>query len=56
MAGWGEAVLSNLSTEGVQLHKMSIHQILHSGKPAQLVDHYGISARAIIEKVKQLVS
>jgi transketolase C-terminal domain/subunit len=35
---------------------MGVQEIAHSGKPAQLLDRYGISARAIIEKVKQLVS
>ena len=53
--GLGDAVLSALSTEGVRLHKMGIQEIAHSGKPDQLLDHYGINARAIIEKVKQLV-
>ena len=53
--GIGDAVLSALSTEGVRLHKMGIQEIAHSGKPDQLLDHYGINARAIIEKVKQLV-
>ncbi len=53
--GLGDAVLSALSTEGVCLHKMGIQEIAHSGKPAQLLDRYGISARAIIEKVKLLV-
>ena len=51
----GDAVLSALSTEGVRLHKMGITEIAHSGKPAQLLDHYGLSARAIIKKVKVLV-
>ena len=53
--GLGDAVLSALSTEGVRLHKMGIREIAHSGKPDQLLDHYGLSARAIVEKVKQLV-
>ncbi len=53
--GLGDAVLSSLSTEGVCLHKMAIQEIAHSGKPAQLLDHYGLSARAIIQKVTQLV-
>jgi transketolase C-terminal domain/subunit len=35
---------------------MGIQEIAHSGKPAQLLDHYGISAGAIVEKAKQLVS
>jgi len=53
--GLGDAVLSALSSEGVRLHKMAIQEIAHSGKPDQLLDHYGLSARAIIEKVKHLV-
>ncbi len=53
--GLGDAVLSALSTEGICLHKIGIQEIAHSGKPAQLLDHYGLSARAIIEKIKQLV-
>ena len=53
--GIGDAVLSALAKEGVHLHKMGIQQIPHSGKPNQLIDHYGISARCIVEQVKQLV-
>ena len=53
--GLGDAVMSALSFEGIRLHKMGIRDIAHSGKPAQLLDHYGISARAIIEKAKHLV-
>jgi len=53
--GIGDAVLSALSTDGIRLHKMGIQEIAHSGKPDQLLDHYGINARAIIEKVRQLV-
>ena len=54
--GLGDAVLSALSTEGVRLHKMGIQEIAHSGKPAQLLDRYGISVRAIVEKAKHLVA
>ncbi|MGE0474346.1 MAG: transketolase [Nitrospirales bacterium] len=53
--GLGDAVLSALASEGVKVYKMGIQQIPHSGKPDQLIDHYGISARAIVEKIKQLV-
>jgi len=45
--GLCDAVLSSLSTEGVRLHKMGIQEIAHSGKPKQLLDHYGINPRAI---------
>jgi len=53
--GIGDAVLSALAGDGVRLTKMGICQIPHSGKPDQLLDHYGINARAIVEKVKQLI-
>jgi transketolase len=53
--GIGDAVLGALAGDGVRLTKMGICQIPHSGKPDQLLDHYGINARAIIDKVKQLV-
>lgn len=53
--GIGDAVLSAMAGEGIRLTKMGIGQVPHSGKPDQLLDHYGISARAIVEKVKQLV-
>lgn len=53
--GIGDAVLSATAEEGVRLTKMGIRQIPHSGKPDQLLDHYGISAQAIVRKIKQLV-
>ena len=53
--GIGDAVLSALAGDGIRLTKMGICQIPHSGKPDQLLDHYGINARAIVEKVKQLI-
>ncbi|RMH34257.1 MAG: transketolase [Nitrospirae bacterium] len=53
--GLGDAVLSALAGEGVHVHKLAVRKIPHSGKPAELLDHYGINARAIIETVKTLV-
>ncbi|MEO8325428.1 MAG: transketolase, partial [Nitrospirota bacterium] len=53
--GIGDAVLSAMAEAGIRLTKMGIPKIPHSGKPDQLLDHYGISARAIVEKVKQLI-
>jgi len=37
------------------VHKMAVTEIPHSGKPEELMDRYGISARHIIEKVRSLV-
>jgi transketolase len=47
--GLGDAVLSALSQECIQLEKLAIREIPHSGKPAELLDRYGISAPHIVD-------
>ncbi len=53
--GLGDAVLGAVGGEGVRVHKMAVREIAHSGKPDELVDRYGLSARAIAETVKKLL-
>ena len=53
--GLGDAVLSAVATEGIKVHKLAVREIPHSGKPDELVDHYGIGVRSIVEVAKQLV-
>lgn len=53
--GLGDAVLGALGHERVRVHKLAVRDIPHSGKSGELLDHYGISARTIIEAVKRLV-
>ena len=53
--GLGDAVLSAVGTEGIKVHKLAVRVIPHSGKPEELVDHFGIGARSIVETVKQIV-
>jgi transketolase len=53
--GLGDAVLNAVSTEGIKVHKLAVRQIPHSGKPEELIDHYGIGARAIVEAVNHIV-
>jgi transketolase len=53
--GIGDAVLSALSAEAVRVHKLAVREIPHSGKPAELLDRYGLSTHAIIETAKRLV-
>lgn len=53
--GLGDAVLSAVGTEGIRVHKLAVRVIPHSGKPEELVDHFGIGARSIVETVKQIV-
>jgi transketolase len=53
--GLGDAVLSAIGSEGMRVHKLAVRSIPHSGKPEELIDHYGIGACAIIEATKRLV-
>ncbi len=53
--GIGDAVLSALSAEAVRVHKLAVREIPHSGKPAELLDRYGLSANTIVETAKRLV-
>ena len=53
--GLGDAVLGAVGNEGMRVHKLAVREIPHSGKPDELVDRYGISARIIVETVKKLI-
>ena len=52
--GQADAVLSAVGREGIRVQKMAIREIPHSGKPEELLDRYGISARVIVETVKKI--
>ncbi|MGH9448218.1 MAG: transketolase C-terminal domain-containing protein [Terriglobia bacterium] len=52
--GVGDAVLEALACERVEVHKLAINEIPHSGKPAELLDRYGISAEHIIQRAVAL--
>jgi transketolase len=55
--GLGEAVLSALTTEGVALQGarlLAVPRVPHSGKPDELLDAFGISARHIVNAIEQL--
>lgn len=53
--GLGDAVLSAVGSEGIRVHKLAVRAIPHSGKPDELVDHFGIGARSIVEAAKQIL-
>jgi transketolase len=56
--GIGEAVLSALAAAGASPTKfklMAVTGMPHSGKPEELVDAFGISARHIVEAVKAIL-
>jgi transketolase len=53
--GLGDAVLGAVGPEGIRVYKMAVREVPHSGKPDELLDRYGLSARAIVETAKRLV-
>lgn len=53
--GLGDAVLNALATDGVRVTKLAVREIPHSGKPEELVDHFGIGTRSIVEAAKQAI-
>jgi transketolase len=53
--GLGDAVLGAVGAEGIRVRKLAVREIPHSGKPDELVDRYGISARHIVEAAKSMV-
>jgi transketolase len=52
--GLGDTVAGELSVEGVKVHKLAVSGMPHSGKPEELLAHFGIDAAAIVKKVKSL--
>jgi transketolase len=52
--GLGDAVLSAVGPEGIKVHKLAVRTIPHSGKPDELVDHFGIGTRSIVEAAKRI--
>lgn len=54
--GLGEAVLDAVAPQGVCVHKLAVKGIPRSGKPEELLVHHGISADAIVQKVKDVTA
>jgi transketolase len=53
--GVGDAVLGAVGAEGIKVHKLAVRAIPHSGKPDELIDHFGIGARSIVDTAKQII-
>lgn len=54
--GIGEAVDSALAKEGAKVFNLAVNKIPKSGKSDELLDYEGISAAAIVKKVKELIN
>ena len=53
--GLGDAVLDAVATQGVCVHKLAVTGMPRSGKPEELLEYHGVSANAIVQKVKELM-
>lgn len=52
--GLGEAVLSAVAAEpGIVVTRLAVSGVPRSGKPQELLDYYGISAKHIANAVRQ---
>eukprot|EP00744_Colponema_vietnamica_P001105 GILI01001871.1.p1 GENE.GILI01001871.1~~GILI01001871.1.p1 ORF type:complete len:643 (+),score=286.42 GILI01001871.1:79-2007(+) len=55
--GLFEAVSSSLAAEAdVRVYSLAVQEVPRSGKPQELVDHYGIGSGSIVSKVKALIA
>jgi len=52
--GLGEAVASALSPYAATVESLAVRKMPRSGKPAELLEYEGISAGAIVKKVRQI--
>ena len=50
--GIGDAVAGAVAPGGFTVHRLAVREIPRSGKPEELIDRYGISARHIVEAVR----
>jgi len=55
--GLGEAVASALAEQrNVMVKRLAVREVPRSGPPMVLLDHFGISAKAIVEAVKEMAT
>jgi transketolase len=53
--GIGDAVAEAVAGAGLTVERLAVREIPRSGKPDELLDRYGISARQIVEKVRAML-
>jgi transketolase len=50
--GIGDAVMEAVADAGIRVHRLAVREIPRSGKPEELLDRFGISARHIVDAVR----
>jgi len=56
VGGIGDAVAEAVGPEGLKVHRLAVREIPRSGKPDELLDRFGISARHIAEAVRAVAN
>jgi transketolase len=54
--GLGDAVAAAVADAGITVRRLAVGQIPRSGKPDELLDRYGISARHIVAAVRAIAA
>lgn len=54
--GMAEAIKTELANIKTKIYSLSVNKIPKSGKPSELLDYQEISARSIVEKVKEIIN
>jgi len=52
--GIGDAVSEAVGESGIRVHRMAVREIPRSGKPEELLDRFGISAKQIVTAVRSV--
>jgi transketolase len=52
--GIGDAVAEAVGEAGIRVHRMAVREIPRSGKPEELLDRFGISAKQIVTAVRSV--
>jgi transketolase len=53
--GIGDAVAEAVASAGLTVRRLAVREIARSGKPEELLDRFGISAKHIVEAVRSVV-
>jgi transketolase len=51
--GIGDAVSEAVAAAGFAVRRLAVREVPRSGQPDELIDRYGISARHIVDTVRQ---
>ena len=54
--GIGDAVSEAVAAAGYTVKRLAVREVPRSGQPDELIDRYGISARRIVDAVRQIVA